>query len=408
MRLLVGLLLSLFIVLPGASARAEPYLLGPGDTVHVRAVTWNEATRSYDLWDVMSGDYAVQADGRIIVPLAGPLTAEGQGVVALSEALADALRAGGSSITAPELAISIVEYRPFYVTGDVARPGAYPGRPGLTALQAVALAGGVARPDEQAVGGRDGLREASRLVRVMGETARARARMARLEAEMAGLGAIAFPADLSHPEGAAVLDQIAGGERAIFETRAAGFALQVETLNDLGALLTAEIDGLEKKLAGHAERIRLAQEELSNINQLADRGLARAPQIAAIQNRLLDLEGEETDLVNNIYRARQRLTENARDLVELRTRREADVAQDLQRVRDELERLAVDRDMLERMLVAEGVSEAANVGLRAETIYSVVRGADGRSEAVAPTDRIRPGDVLMVTTVLLPPEQATQ
>ena len=37
----------------------------------------------------------------------------------------------------PETSVQIVEYRPVYILGDVERPGEYPYRPGLTALQAL-------------------------------------------------------------------------------------------------------------------------------------------------------------------------------------------------------------------------------------------------------------------------------
>jgi polysaccharide export outer membrane protein len=46
------------------------------------------------------------------------------------------------TIDPDEITISIVEYRPIYITGDVGRPGEQPFRPGITVRQAIALGGG--------------------------------------------------------------------------------------------------------------------------------------------------------------------------------------------------------------------------------------------------------------------------
>jgi protein involved in polysaccharide export with SLBB domain len=39
--------------------------------------------------------------------------------------------------------VTVVEYRPIYVFGDVVKPGSYPFRPGFNALTAVTEAGSV-------------------------------------------------------------------------------------------------------------------------------------------------------------------------------------------------------------------------------------------------------------------------
>ena len=66
----------LFLVSLGPAA-AEEYRLGPDDQLRVRAVAWNEAERRFESWDVVSGEYAVQSDGTVSIPLAGTVEAEG-------------------------------------------------------------------------------------------------------------------------------------------------------------------------------------------------------------------------------------------------------------------------------------------------------------------------------------------
>lgn len=392
-------------------ALAESYRLGPEDRIGIRAVAWDEERRAYARWDVLEGEYAVQSDGTMALPLAGPVAAAGLTLGELSDKIAAALRDRGGMRRPPDLALSMTAYRPFYVTGDVARPGAYDGRPGLTALQAVALAGGAAEVSRATERNEDAvLRDGARLVRALGDLARAQARLDRLNAEAAEAESVSFDPAVRHPDGPERMEAIRADERLVFDVRRQAMALQMETLEDLGLLLTAEIENLERKLAGQNEQIRLAQEMLDNVSGLAQQGLARGTRLAEAQTRLLDLQGEETDLLNGIYRARQRITENARDLVELRTRRRTEVAQEIQRVTERIEQLEVDRGLFERLLLAHGGVSAAGLGLEVETIYSVLRDGASADEAqiVSATAPVGPGDVLIVRMLVASEGPATQ
>jgi polysaccharide export outer membrane protein len=42
----------------------------------------------------------------------------------------------------PEVTVSILEYRPLFVNGEVEKPGGFPFSPGLTVRKAISLAGG--------------------------------------------------------------------------------------------------------------------------------------------------------------------------------------------------------------------------------------------------------------------------
>jgi protein involved in polysaccharide export with SLBB domain len=49
----------------------------------------------------------------------------------------------GKFLQEPQVMVTVVEYRPIYVFGDVVKPGSYPFRPGFNALTAVTEAGGL-------------------------------------------------------------------------------------------------------------------------------------------------------------------------------------------------------------------------------------------------------------------------
>ena len=106
------------------------YRLDSGDKLHI--IVYNETT--------MTGDYEISPDGNVDFPLIGAVPVRGlsikQAVAAISTKLADGL------FNNPQVNIEVLTYRPYYILGEVAKPGEYPFVPGLTVTQAIASAGG--------------------------------------------------------------------------------------------------------------------------------------------------------------------------------------------------------------------------------------------------------------------------
>jgi polysaccharide export outer membrane protein len=138
-------------VLAGAlAAFATPahaqYKLQPGDALEVSVAGAPELRQRA----------VIGLDGKIALPLSGPLAVTGLSVqqarVKITDALANkefrqsvAGRDTSHLIQGDEIVVSVAEYRPIYVSGDVIRPGEYTFRPGMSVRQAVALAGGYGR-----------------------------------------------------------------------------------------------------------------------------------------------------------------------------------------------------------------------------------------------------------------------
>jgi polysaccharide export outer membrane protein len=106
------------------------YRLGPGDRVHVTV---------YDETD-LSGDFQVDSLGYVRLPLIGQVKAAGRSAFQLEGAVSDALADG--YLKNPRVAIEVTTYRPFYILGQVNKPGQYAYASNMSALDAVALAGG--------------------------------------------------------------------------------------------------------------------------------------------------------------------------------------------------------------------------------------------------------------------------
>lgn len=111
-------------------ASAPEYHLGPGDRLSI--VVFGE--------DNMTGEYDVDDTGTVSVPLAGRIKVDNMTPAELEKALDQ--RLGKGLVTNPQVAVSVVRYRPFYILGEVKNPGAYPYYSGATVLSAVAMAGG--------------------------------------------------------------------------------------------------------------------------------------------------------------------------------------------------------------------------------------------------------------------------
>jgi protein involved in polysaccharide export with SLBB domain len=114
-----------------ADSSIASYRLGPGDRLRLTVF------RQPDL----SGQFALDGEGRLALPLVGEIPANGLTVRRLEAAIAQRFLEENLLIE-PRVAIEVLTFRPFYVLGEVRRPGEYPYQDGMNVMNAVALAGG--------------------------------------------------------------------------------------------------------------------------------------------------------------------------------------------------------------------------------------------------------------------------
>ena len=109
----------------------DNYKLGAGDLIRITVFRNPE----------LSGEFRIDGTGTLAMPLVGSIDAGGKTVRALEDAIETALRDGGLLVQ-PQVSVEVLEYRDFYIIGEVEAPGGYPYRNGMTVVNAVALAGG--------------------------------------------------------------------------------------------------------------------------------------------------------------------------------------------------------------------------------------------------------------------------
>lgn len=110
---------------------SSDYKLGPGDRLGVTVFNEKELSLEVRLSDA----------GTLSYPLLGEIRAQGMTIGMLKQYLTDQLKNG--YLTNPQVYVTILEYRQFFVNGEVSKPGGFPYQPGLTVRKAISLAGGL-------------------------------------------------------------------------------------------------------------------------------------------------------------------------------------------------------------------------------------------------------------------------
>jgi protein involved in polysaccharide export with SLBB domain len=106
------------------------YQLGPGDKLVISVFNQEDLT----------GEYAINGAGRISMPFIGNVDAKGLTITELTDLIVNKLKP--DYLLNPRVSIEVLNFRPFYIIGEVNAPNSYPYVEGMTYLNAVAIAGG--------------------------------------------------------------------------------------------------------------------------------------------------------------------------------------------------------------------------------------------------------------------------
>lgn len=110
--------------------QVEDYRLGAGDKLRLNV--FNEQD--------LSGEFAVNANGSLSLPLIGDIPVVGKQVDEVATLIQQKLAEG--YVREPKVSIEITTYRPFFILGEVRQPGQYAYAAGMTVTNAIALAQG--------------------------------------------------------------------------------------------------------------------------------------------------------------------------------------------------------------------------------------------------------------------------
>lgn len=114
----------------GQQNEALGYVLGTGDKV--RIIVFGE--------EELTGEFEVGATGNISLPLIGQIGASGSTPRELEQRITEQLKAG--FVRDPKVSIEVMNFRPFYIIGEVSKAGEYEYSSGLNVMGAIAKAEG--------------------------------------------------------------------------------------------------------------------------------------------------------------------------------------------------------------------------------------------------------------------------
>lgn len=213
---------------------------------------------------------------------------------------------------------------------------------------------------------------------------------ARLSAEIAGARDLVFPADLRASELPRAADAVAG-QRALFEVRTASLRSQLQVLEARIDQQNATISGARGQLIATRRQLDLIRQEEAMRRGLVQQGLARLPDLLALQRSMAGLEGSIQELSGQVERANGAITEARQQSQQTIDQRRQEVSAELREVRGKLaeteERLRAATDsMTRREILAPEAGTIVN--LRIFTLGAVVKPGDPVMDLVPEQDRL--------------------
>lgn len=386
--LLAGMATSIYA--GGASAEGvQAYKIGPGDRLTITVAGQ----------ETFSGKFPVGPDGSISYPLLGDLAVASltPGAVAdrIGQGLSQYLQAGNA------VRVSIEEYAPVFVVGDVDRPGQFQFRPGMIALELVAVGGGLRRAQLSTESGTLQLIQTEQdFADLKLQQFALQVRQARILAEMAGNE---FSYALPDHDGVLnrqAMQQVVDVENTLFRTRRDVLSNQEKALTAQRASYDPEIAALEQSIKLYDEEMGLIAQDVAAMKTLADQKLTAQSRLREVQRGYSAAQRDELEQRSFLARARQNQLDIDQRIVELHSSRANENASDLRDLN-----LEMSRDEQKSASLLATLSElkrqadsSASAVMTMTTSYTITRLVDGRHEQVAADEQttIEPGDILRI------------
>ncbi|HZD54087.1 MAG TPA: polysaccharide biosynthesis/export family protein [Woeseiaceae bacterium] len=259
----------------------------------------------------LTGTYPVGTDGSIRVPLVGTVAVAGLSMAAAESELKR--RVSGLLDYAASVTVDMAHYRPVFVMGAVTAPGEFEYTPGLSVMQAVARAGGLASGTGAEATTMDALRARKALLAALLEVQMLSVRRAALSQSLDGVDTLSLPDHLDGAGNTPLLrsmlreqqDLLDAARKRLRDSQSFIERQKQQIDNEIRALLAQQ-----KTLSAQAN---VVARELGATQSLRDKGLTTSL-------RLLSQQQMESDLMVALQRASASLSRAQLDKVELEQR----------------------------------------------------------------------------------------
>lgn len=390
LKLLAGLAFGWALAVPTAALADNVHV---GDTFQITLFGEDAA------WtDTVAADGTIRLSGVSTVEVAGLSFDEAE--KALSEAVAAV-----EFFVSPRVSLTLTGRAPIFVTGDVRDPGAFDYRPQLTVGIGVGLAGGASLGGETGDASLATAEVAGQIALADQEIARVLARMARIEADLAGFEEAAISEGrlaLLSPAERENATQFLSLENAIMRNARVANELMIAEWDREIEETQTQIGLLERRLTVQDEVAALVQEQLNAATGLRQRGLTTQSDVSRLEERNAGALARLLELEALLSQARSRLAESRRGRAGFNKNEMSALLEQRRETRAELDRLLQRRSTAseKQALLGSRASEATDDAVRiVHTLRRIV--PSGVETAVVDRDTtLQPGDAIDVTVIV--------
>lgn len=336
----------------------------------------------------LSGEYTIDPDNTLSVPRLGRIAVGGMTMadleIMLTQKLSSAMR---SEMT---VAVEVARFRPYYIMGQIAEPGAIEWRPGLKVIQAISLAGGVLRSEDGAAHPVTSRQSRTQLTFSL-------AQLARLKAEREGGDTVATSERIatlisSVPETSrfALTNLISRQNDMLTEQRQIMDA-QIVGLRREREAAERELEAADAQEKAVHEQLDITRAQLANIESLKEKKLVSNTRYLEQKSDLLMIEVRYSEIKSMVERARARLSSVDQQLVMVPQQRRATLSERIE---------TLEREVAQLELVS-GISTSASDDQNniLKLTYHISRESENGVQTLPATvfTEILAGDVLIVS-----------
>jgi polysaccharide export outer membrane protein len=284
----------------------------------------------------------VQLDGTLTFPVVGTFIVEGLEFSQVRAKLQSAMAGKIFRMRTPdgrelsrmfeldEVAATIVEYRPVFVTGDVTRPGEQTFRPRMTVRQALASAGGFSAQARATATSFDAANLRSEYVTGWLNLAREHARVWRIKTELGEDVELDQKAIPPAPVQSATMSQIVNLEIEYRTARSSDHERAKEFLRRSIQEADKQVVVLSQQKVAEEEGVQSDAQELQKARAAYGNGSIPSPRVAEFRRAVLYSSTRQLQTTNQLMQVQRSRAELARELEKIDDQRQIRLLAELQ------------------------------------------------------------------------------
>jgi protein involved in polysaccharide export with SLBB domain len=349
----------------------------------------------------LSGEVNIQSDGTITLPVLGTFQSAGKTVGELTRAISERFSQDPGK-AAGHVVVSVVEWRPVFVTGDVTKAGSYPFTPGMTVLHAISVAGGLFRLGNSDPGTFVNVAQnVSRMREIQEQTKYQIVRRASLLAEKAGETSIKPPLDVFGIVDGQTARKLVEEETRSLTLRRKALRDEIEMRQRQVALTRQEINDYTAQLKRIDDELKVKKAHLGELNSLLAKGVAKRPDILSVESYIATLESNRRELFGSMSRAQRDLVQLEQTVSDLPLRRQIQIDEELaaidERIQSNVALHEAARQIVEQFKGPENELHDVSTA-RPGRLLQIMRRTEGGQIFISANYEsvVRPGDVVVV------------